>query len=281
MGHVRRARRRTETILNRQSLPTAPDLLKRLEAIHGQIRAANRLVPNRVLSQAQARLALVRIEANRDATDGVRSNGTITGGLTAIYQQLSRVLVESRPKPAQAAQDEREELGAFLQQASEKGWYRKPPEKLPKMEDGFEQSIDFIRSVSIASDQLLPREESFGLVRAPLLLLRRVPQPVMYGWTRDPSNYRVYVVFGYYALILDVLFVGIDSTLLWTGTPRDVRLDTDKFDDIVGFMARGAQIPRDGLITAPRAIGGHHYCPILDIDSETNRYFVDWDIPRK
>lgn len=279
MGHVRRARRRTETLLNRQKLPEAEALLKRIEAIHAQIRDANRLVPNRVLSQAEARLALVRIEATRDEAEGIPSNGVITGGLAAVYRKLSRVLSE-HDKPAQMAQEERAELTRFLEQASERGWYRNRPETLPKMEDGFDQSIEFIRKAAARPDQLLPRGESFGLVRAPLLLLRRVPQSVMYNWTQPPSKYRVFVVFGYYALILDALFVGVDSTLLWTGTPSNVSLDTNKFEDIVGFMARGARIPRDGLITVPRAIGGHHYCPILDIDAEERRYIAEWDIPR-
>ena len=284
MGHVRRARRRTETILNRKTLPATLALTRRIDAIHEQVSSANRLMPDPTLARAATQLANLSREATRNEDGGVVNNGTITGSLTSVYRQLTRILLENGTGTSQsAAEEQKEELTKFLAQASERGWYRPDQEKpvaAPEVEDGFDQSIDLIRKVAAGPDRLLPRDENFGLVRAPLLLLRRAPKLVMYAWTQDPANYKVYIVFGHYALLLDVLFVGIASTLLWIGTPSNVEIDTAKFDDIIGFMARGAKIPRDGLIMTPRPIGGHHYCPILNVGAETRRYFVDWDMPR-
>ncbi len=285
---VRRAQRRTETLLNRRSLPRAAPLLVRLGAIQEYVRDANALVPTERLAWADTRLEQLCCDTTRDAAEGNRSNGAVTSGLVDVYRALTRILAEAdkRRVAKSSGTETDQDLRRFFKAASARGWrvsaQRAKEEASPLVpdRDGFDRSVSFIDEVSVGADTLLPQTENFGLIRAPILLLRRAPEHVMYRWTQPPMDYTVYVVFGHYALIVDALFVGVNSRLLWVGDPKQISLDTAKFYDVVSFMAKGADLPRDGLIMAPRPIAGHHYCPVLSVAAEHLRYFTEWDIPR-
>jgi len=261
-------------------------LLTGISAIRGHVQNATDVMPLQRLFLIDERLGELLDETEANHLRAVQNNGNITSALTAVYRQLSRIIADNDQAPRRARQPERamptEDMCRFLQEAEERGWtVRSKPERRQERrtfeEDGFWQSINFIRRVAASQNALLKADAPFGLVRGPLLLLRFISDATLHLWTKEPHNYDVYVVFGRYALITNVLFVGVAARLVCMGGDECTYIDMDKFTDVLAYTA--PDIGTDDLMPYPRPIRGHYYCPILSVGSAHRRHFAEWDMP--
>ena len=191
--------------------------------------------------------------------------------LGAVLQDLS-----SRPKPTRAEPEEA--FQTFLKQAANRGWRVQDVEEKIKPQDGFTESVDYIKSIALPFKSFLQQDDDFGIVQAPILLLQgsRVPKNILLDWTKPPESRQVYVVFGRYIVVSPMQFLGIRAPLVTMQNGNGIWLDEDKFEDVAQILG----VTQD-VIYAPQRILHHYYCPIMTIPNQpTRRFMLGWDIPR-
>lgn len=282
---LRRAQRRTETILNRASLPPLTTLLNALQGLQEALQQAHTYLP---ASPDIARLLMVVEELHSTVEHssffGSQPTRTVHHTLRGFYRDLE-MLLRSLGRPGTRNQRDSEielRFHAFLETAAQRGW--KVPEALPTQpvqEDGIAQSCDYVHAISKPPENILQPHTEIGLTAAPILLLNEqpIPEQVLIEWTQPPFSLDVFIVFGYYVVVPNCQFLGVRPQLARIeGNDGQSGININSFVDAAHRLDVEGKTNSRNLIRYPRRVQHHYYCPVLDLNPRYRHYFSRWDM---
>lgn len=282
---LKRAQRRTETLLNRSTLPQASSLLGTLSTLQQLTKQAYESLPMRRLSLLSDKMSELYDSVERDSFFGVRPNGNSAVALRQFHRELTQVLNQMRApaQPKRQAPDDKakQKIKKFLEQAADRGWKVRDEEDVEYKDemDGFTQSLSYVKKVSTAKDCLLPIESDIGVIHGASLILipdRSIPDSVLLSWTQPPLELDVYVVFGRYIVISRCACMGVKPFLALT--MPDKKPDPKRFMLVANYLDGQGVLDRKHLIQHPKRVRNHYYCPLLGIPSSHHTYFRSWDL---
>lgn len=281
---LRRAQRRTETLLNRSTLPQAPTLLGTLSTLQQLTKQAYESLPMRKLSMLTDQMSELHDAVERDSFFGIQPNGNSAQALRQFYKDLTQILSQMRaPAPAKRTEpdESKQKIKKFLEQAADRGWkVRDDLDDEPRDDvDGFTQSLSYVRKVSTTKDQLLPNEDDMGVVENTSIILipdRSVPDSVLLSWTQPPHDMDVYVVFGRYIVLNKCACMGVKPFLALTMPEK--KPDPKRFQLVANYLDDQGALNRKDLIQHPKRVRNHYYCPLLNIPNSHHTYFRSWDL---
>jgi len=177
-------------------------------------------------------------------------------------------------RPATNAQQDTG-LGSFVEQLRTKGW--KITEDKPDTEalfddtnDGFSLSSQLIQLVKRPSVELLSEDQLVGLITFPVLLQVRskLTDTAIKICTNPKIGYSLYVVFGSYLVIEQMVSIGIHESIMRVQNAKKVEIDTDKFTALLPYTKKEFPAWSNKLNmlypSQPAKLrGAHYYCPLV------------------
>lgn len=165
-------------------------------------------------------------------------------------------------------------MSAWLEAIGDKGWKvtKKQEEVFDEAgADGFELSARYLDQVAAPATALVPRDQQYGEVSLPVLLLRgySIPPPVLRNWSEASPRLEVTIVYGQYVAIQPIKCVGLHFSLV---EMKDGSLALGRFPQVAACL----DLDAGATILAPRRVGQHYYCPLFDPHDEARRHFRDW-----
>jgi len=278
---LRRAQQRTESVLNRPQLPRPSVLLNVLKALRRAVQTAYSLLPLQRLKQLEQQLDTLQDDVDRGAYFGFCPTTLGTHQtLRQFYSDLTGLLVDLTEPWRPRKQETDSVLQSFMEKAAQRGW------KVPatqhtatENQDGFVQSIDYVRKISIPPQQLLPSHTDFGVTTGSIVLMteQSIPESTLNNWAQQQQD--VYIVFGHYVVLPNVRLLGVLPHLATTGGSNgNATVDIERFVSISELLQdREGPILND-LIRYPRRICHHYYCPLVGVAGQDRRYFQTWDL---
>ena len=280
---LKRAQRRTETVLNRPTLPHPHTLLTSIGVLRDTVQQAYDHLPLQRFTLLQQHLEDLQDNVERAAHFSWNLNGDITQALRHVYRTVSVLLQDLSPrKQPKLDDDTKNSLQKFLTTAAERGWrVQEQSTDSGTAIDGFGQSINYIFKMSVDPDNLLPASLDFGVTEASILLLNETPIPetVLLEWTKPPYNLDVYVVFGNYVVLSHCGFLGLRPHLaLLSKEDDETGVDIKRFASVADYLDDQGTADARLLIQSPRRILHHYYCPMLNVQDNHRQYFRTWDL---
>jgi len=274
---LRRAQQRTESLLNRPTLPRPPTLLNSLEALRRAITVAYASLPLQRLVQMRQRLEDLHDDVDRGVYFGVVPDTVLTTKiLRQFYSDLTGLLVDlTEPLRPRKEQEDNPILKRFLEHAAKRGW--KVPElqqSAAEEQDGFVQSCSYLRKISVTPQHLLAPDTDFGITTGSIVLMTEhpIPESTLSSWANERE---VYIVFGHYVVLPQVQLLGVLPHLALRAE-SDVNID--RFVSISDLIQEKQGSASESLIRYPRRLQHHYYCPLVDVAGSDRRYFRTWDL---
>ena len=282
---LKRAQRRTETVLNRPNLPRPHSLLSALGVLRDAIQQAYGHLPLQRFTLLQQHLEELQDDVERAVHFRWNLNGDATQALRHFYRTVSMLLQELSPQKQPRVDDETKAgLQKFLTTAAERGWRVQEQREVETIEvDGFKQSINYICKMSVSPDHLLTPDTDFGVTEASILLLHDTPIPeaVLLEWTKPPYNLDVYIVFGNYVVLSRCGFLGLRPHLALATGDENLGINISQFATVADYLDEQGTATARNLIQSPRRVAHHYYCPVLNVQDAHRQYFRTWDLLTK
>ena len=278
---LRRARQRTEALLNRPVLPGHSALLTALTTLQRTIQAAYTALPLQRLNQMQQRLNQLHDDVDRGAYFGFHpSTLGVDQTLRQFYSDVTGLIVDLTT-PLRPRRDPEADgvLKKFLERAAERGW--RVPETQPRaveQQDGFAQSVDYLRKIAVQPQTLLPLDTEFGITTGSIVLMTEhpIPESTLASWANHQD---VYVVFGHYVVLPNIRLLGVTPPLVLTnGSNGTAIVNISRFELISELVQDDTEPITDKLIRYPRRVQHHYYCPLVSVNGTDRRYFKTWDL---
>lgn len=279
--HLRRAQQRTESLLNRPQLPRPFALLNALKALRRAVQAAYSSLPLQRLTQLRQQLDALYDAVDRGAYFGFHPDALgAHKTLRRFYGDLTGLLVDlTEPPRSRRDPDADSVMQRFLERAQQRGWKVPAVQRIAiEEQDGFVQSIDYLRKVSILPQQLLQENTDFGITTGSIVLMTEqpIPEATLNSWT---NHQEVYIVFGHYVVLPNIRLLGLLPHLATIGGSNgNAAIDVNRFVSISELLREQEGATTDNLIRYPRRIRHHYYCPLVDVAGQDRRYFRVWDV---
>lgn len=269
---------RTGGLVRRQALPPPGRLLSVLIEIRDELNAAYDILPLHRLILLRNLAINLATSVEHDLFHDCKPNGDTTKSLLELYRRIQTLLQDlGAPTNKQESDEETtKQIRQFLEAASVRGW--RVAECLEntttQQNDGFLLSHKCIHTIMHKRQDLLPREQDFGMVTAPIVLLNDTPIPekILLDWTQ---RHDVYIVYGMYVVLTNCYFVGAIPQLV-LDQKHNVKIE--RFNVLTEHIETdGTAIPTH-LIPYPRRIAAHYYCPMVSVAAQQLKYFRQWDM---
>lgn len=254
------------------------------------------------ISEAKRRNKIAKIRMRVDA---------LTQTLNTAYQELEQFIdvtpVEDPPaeEPKNKNQPEvsaeqrlleslnPEYLEPFLEIARDRGWriHDKPSSQnieTAEEHDGFLLSIELVQASKRNEADLLQSDQMIGIVEFPVIVVnkRTIPDQIIQTCVDPCIGYSVYLVFGGYVVVKNMLMIGIHESILQvydSDTINQSQLATEKFAHFLPYVSSQEPIWAPTLeklqpIQPIRHMGAHYYSPLMPrtVSNDWNGSLGDW-----